>query len=224
MTLLVFFRKNLHKNKQLKISKTIILIISILIYSCTWQKQMILGECKKKYITNPLLREGIVTIPFDVQYRYFSNTSYELSTLTFKDLYNNERNSFLENSNNFYGLVKDEKYIVIIDSLKPSLNFFETEEMDGPFFYPNERVDTAIGEILKLKNRSSLGYYEVTYSYKIQNKLYKKGFRCEDTLNFSEGLYVGKKYNVIYDPMNNGRAKMLYEPQGFIFKYPRTKF
>lgn len=203
--------------------KKLFLFTSVVFFSCA-SSDLIIGEKKHKRLLNPILREGVVVIPYKVKLRAFTDVPMQISEMKYRDFQNNYRNVSLENSNNFYKLVVGEKYIIIIDSFGPVSNRFCTEEQGGPFFYKDEKVDTTTGKILTIKHFKSQGRYDISYTFEVNDKKYTKGFACLDTFFFSNGAYVGSEYKVIYDPGNIGRAKLLYEPEGFIFKHPKNKF
>jgi len=219
---------NLVSNYKTMRSQTMMLkiipfvLVSIIYYSCA-TKDMIIGEFKHKRMRTPILREGVVVIPYIVKLRTFTDVPMQISEMRYRDFQNKYRNMSLQNSYNFYKLVMGEKYIILIDSFGPVSSHYSTDNQEGPFFYKDEHVDTTLGKISKIKYFKSEGRFDVSYTYEVNNKKYVKGFSCLDTFLFTHGAYVGSTYKVIYDPKNIGRARLLYEPDEFIFKHPKTK-
>jgi hypothetical protein len=177
-------------------------------------------SCVDKRIVTPKLAEARVIEPMDIWSDLLSNR-HTLHT----------RYQFVVDSHvfKFYGdldysklaPVIGEKFVIVYDSLHPGLWEFD-EHQCGPFFYPDEHVDTVVGTIYLSKMVANKKIKMFWYFYNVKDSFFNKMVYCSEAA-LHDNVDNGKQFPVIYDPKNKGRAKMLFEPGNFIRALPKRK-
>lgn len=173
---------------------------------------LIIG-CISKKITKPILTEAVVTVSSHVFHSFGTNGSWLAAQYKFNACNNKTYTFYRDITGQILHPVVGDKYIIVYDSLNPGWWEFD-ESQCGPFFYPNEKVDTTIGHVYLVdyygKNPRKIIFQ---YLYNVKDSFFRKRVDCSDT-SLYRNIAQGKKFPVIYDPNNKGRAKMLFEPPG----------
>ena len=180
---------------------------------------MLCFACASKDITHPMLAEAVLIVPeidYDDIITWAEVDSH--NEFVFKD--HTGRIHFFGSDADYGDYVPGEKYILIYDREHPGWWEFDKDQC-GPFFYPDESVDTTIGKIVWSRTyKSTPGEIEFAYSYKVGDSSFKKYVSCSDPAKYKP-ISKGKEFKVIYSPHNKLRAKMLFEPEGYVRELPK---
>lgn len=187
----------------------VFLIGLLLVFSCVDKRIVTPQLAEAEVIESKDVWKGLLTNRASLHTRY----QFEVDSQVFK-FYDDLEYSKL-------APVVGEKYIIIHDSLHPGWWEFD-ENQCGPFFYPDEAVDTTIGTIYLSKMVSNKKVKMFWYFYNVKDSFFNKIVYCSDAA-LHANVEQGKQFKVIYDPTNKGRAKMLFEPNNYLKVLPKKK-
>ena len=175
--------------------------------------------CTPKTITVPKLAEATVIVPSDMwsgvtANRHTKKTGYQFTV-------DSVRYKFWGDLDYDITPVYGEKFVITYDSLHPGWWEFD-EHQCGPFFYPDEKVDTTMGWVYYSTLVANKKVKMFWYMYHVKDSSFRKHVYCSEAA-LHKDVVQGAKFPVIYDPNNRGRAKMLFEPAGTTRKLPERK-